>query len=46
LDRVVACLSWSRLFTWVRVQHIASSHSDHCPILLEVEKDGVTKASQ
>jgi hypothetical protein len=43
LDRVVASPSWSQLFTGATMQHIVSSHSDHCPIMLEVAKEGGIK---
>jgi hypothetical protein len=46
LDRAVASLSWSQLFTRAKVQHIISSRSDHCPIMLEVEKERIIKPSQ
>jgi hypothetical protein len=38
LDRVVASPQWSVWFNNVSVKHIVISHSDHCPILLSLEK--------
>jgi hypothetical protein len=38
LDRAVASLEWTQLFPSAWVQHIVSSRSDHCPILLELDK--------
>jgi hypothetical protein len=37
LDRAVACPGWSAWFPGAFLQHITSSKSDHCPILLHVE---------
>jgi exonuclease III len=37
LDRAVASTEWSRMFPDHRLRHIASSRSDHCPILLSIE---------
>jgi hypothetical protein len=37
LDRAVASPAWSLLYPNHRLRHIASSRSDHCPILLSVE---------
>ncbi|XP_071680173.1 uncharacterized protein [Lolium perenne] len=34
LDRAVATPAWSAMFSSHRLTHIASSRSDHCPILL------------
>jgi hypothetical protein len=39
LDRVVASPSWSSWFPSVTVRHITSSRFDHCPIVLDFEKD-------
>jgi hypothetical protein len=37
LDRAVACTGWSAWFPGAFLQHITSSRSGHCPILLHVE---------
>jgi hypothetical protein len=37
VDRAVATPEWTQCFPGARVQHIVSSRSDHCPILLDVE---------
>lgn len=37
LDRCCADEAWRDLFPNVRVKHLMSSASDHCPLLLEVE---------
>jgi endonuclease/exonuclease/phosphatase family metal-dependent hydrolase len=39
LDRAVASPSWSEWFPQVRVKHLISASSDHCPIFLDLEKD-------
>jgi exonuclease III len=39
LDRVVASSGWMQRFANARLHHIVSARSDHCPILMEVEKD-------
>ena len=39
LDRGVATPSWSQLFPAVRVHHIASSLSDHCPLWLSSDDE-------
>jgi exonuclease III len=36
LDRAVATPSWSNWFPNALVRHIASSRSDHCPIVFEL----------
>jgi hypothetical protein len=38
LDRAVASPSWSKIFPQATVQHLVSSRSDHCPILLSMAK--------
>jgi hypothetical protein len=43
LDRVVVTPSWSNWFPSASVRHVASSRSDHCPIVLEFEKDYSTR---
>ncbi|XP_071681466.1 uncharacterized protein [Lolium perenne] len=37
LDRVVSSRAWSLMFPDHRLRHIASSRSDHCPILMSIE---------
>jgi hypothetical protein len=37
LDRAVASPAWSTLFPEHRLRHLASSRSDHCPILLSAD---------
>jgi hypothetical protein len=39
LDRVVATPSWSEWFLNSLMQHIVSSKSDHCPIVLSMEAE-------
>jgi endonuclease/exonuclease/phosphatase family metal-dependent hydrolase len=39
LDRAVADSAWRELFSSVRVHHLISSRSDHCPVLVELCKD-------
>jgi hypothetical protein len=43
LDRAVASPAWSALFHNMRLRHISSSRSDHCPLLLAVDKMDNTK---
>jgi hypothetical protein len=38
LDRAVASPSWTSLFPDANVTHLVSSRSDHCPILIDLEK--------
>jgi hypothetical protein len=38
LDRAVGCPAWSDLYPNAIVQHVSSSRSDHCPILIELEE--------
>lgn len=37
LDRALCCSGWRRAFSNATVSHLNHSHSDHCPILLELE---------
>lgn len=39
LDRAVASPSWSDHFSGAKLTHLVSSRSDHCPILLRVERE-------
>jgi hypothetical protein len=39
LDRAVANSRWRDMFSNVEVQHIVSSRSNHCPLLVEIRKD-------
>jgi hypothetical protein len=39
LDRAVACPAWLTMFPFSSVQHITSSRSDHCPIVINLERD-------
>jgi exonuclease III len=39
LDRAVACPSWSQLYPQATVQHLVSSRSDHCPIVISLVSD-------
>jgi hypothetical protein len=39
LDRAVACPAWRDRFSDSQVQHLTSPVSDHCPILLQIEKE-------
>jgi hypothetical protein len=39
LDRAIASPSWSEWFPNASFQHVVSSRSDHCPILLSMELD-------
>jgi hypothetical protein len=39
LDRVVASPSWVDWFPQVRVKHLISACSDHCPIFLNLEQE-------
>lgn len=39
LDRAVASLSWMNHFSDAKLTHLFSPRSDHCPILLRVEKE-------
>jgi hypothetical protein len=38
LDRAVACPDWSNKFLNTMVNHLISSRSDHCPILVDIKK--------
>jgi hypothetical protein len=37
-DRAVASPSWSTCFPDYRLHHLASSRSDHCPLMLSVDQ--------
>jgi hypothetical protein len=39
LDWAVACPAWRDRFADTHVQHLASPVSDHCPILVNIEKE-------
>jgi hypothetical protein len=39
LDRAIACPAWTTLFPHANVCHLISSRSDHCPILISLDKD-------
>jgi hypothetical protein len=39
LDRAVACPRWIHLFPHATVEHLVSSRSDHCPILINFRTD-------
>jgi hypothetical protein len=39
LDRAVACPRWRDVYADTKVQHLVSPVSDHCPILVQVEKE-------
>jgi hypothetical protein len=39
LDRAVACPAWRDLFADSEVQHLVSPVSDHCPILVQIERE-------
>jgi hypothetical protein len=39
LDRAVACPLWRDKFADSRVKHLTSPVSDHCPILVEIERE-------
>jgi hypothetical protein len=39
LDRAVACTAWRELFVEMRVQHLTSPVSDHCPVLVQLEQE-------
>src|SRR4051812_19053371 len=36
LDRALGCDAWRRLFPLPVVHHLSHSHSDHCPLLLDL----------
>lgn len=36
LDRALCCDAWRRLFPSAKVRHLSHSHSDHCPLLLDL----------
>lgn len=40
LDRAVADTYWRERFGEATLYHLVSSRSDHCPLLLEIKKDG------
>jgi hypothetical protein len=46
LDRAVACPSWSQLYPQATVQHLVSSRSDHCPIVISLVSDLNRTSSQ
>jgi hypothetical protein len=46
LDRAVANPAWSSLFPEVRVHHLMSSRSDHCPLLVTVTLQQDQRRSQ
>ena len=39
LDRAVADQSWRDVFGQATVHHLVSSRSDHCPILIRMQKE-------
>ena len=46
LDKVVASPSWSTLFPDHRLRHIASTRSDHCPIILSADEASNCRSNQ
>lgn len=40
LDRVVANTDWRDMFGEATLHHLVSSRFDHCPLLLEIKKEG------
>jgi hypothetical protein len=38
LDRAVATPDWSQCFPGAQVQHVVAATSDHCHIIMEIEK--------
>jgi hypothetical protein len=46
LDRAVACPRWRDVYADTKVQHLISPVSDHCPILVQVEKEMRTPRRQ
>jgi exonuclease III len=39
LDRAVANPEWRDLYADIQVQHLVSPVSDHCPVLLKIDKE-------
>jgi hypothetical protein len=39
LDRAVACPLWRDVYADLEVQHLITPISDHCPILIQIEKE-------
>jgi exonuclease III len=39
LDRAVACPAWRNQYAESRVQHLTSSVSDHCPLMIEMAQE-------
>lgn len=39
LDRALCDDSWRRLYPAAMVRHLPHAHSDHCPLLVELEED-------
>lgn len=37
LDRALCCVEWRMLFSLETVCHLSHSHSDHCPLLLDLK---------
>lgn len=45
LDRGVATAGWISMFSEVKIQHLAHSFSDHCPLLINMRKDKERQSS-
>jgi hypothetical protein len=45
LDRAVAQPCWSKLFPGATVEHVVSSRSDHCPLLIRLGKNARKQAN-
>ncbi|GAA0173032.1 hypothetical protein LIER_26733 [Lithospermum erythrorhizon] len=45
LDRAVANVTWIDLFSSSKVSHLARTHSDHSPILVELSSDHLRNKS-
>lgn len=39
LDRIVANHAWLTLYPDAHVHHLPRTHSDHCPLLLSLDKN-------
>lgn len=35
-DRALCCADWRRMYPMATVRHLSHSHSDHCPMLVEL----------
>lgn len=45
LDRIVANYEWLNIYPEAHVHHLPKTHSDHCPLLLTLNKNTYPKSN-